>query len=230
MKFIGANQIFEKYPEAVIGVVVAKNIDNHGESQEINQLLRQEESKIKTEFDLENLAQSSLIQNWRKAYKLFDSEERCSSEALIRVVLKGNQIRHINKLVDIYNYISLKYKTPVGGEDLNKIQGNIYLKFADGNEKFVVLSGTEVENPKEGEVVYADDKEVICRRWNWRESDNTKLTEETKNAFLVIDALPPVTVGVVKNAVEEFAELVSKFCNAETMIFILNAENKEIVF
>ncbi len=230
MKFVISNHIFEKYSDAVIGVVVAKNLDNLGENKEIEKLLRQEEDRVKNEFNLENLAQNPIIANWRKAYKLFGSDDRCSSEALIRVVLKGNQIRHINKLVDVYNYISLKYKTPVGGEDLDKIEGDIYLKFANSDEKFTILGGTEVENPKEGEVVYADDKEVICRKWNWRESDNTKLTERTKNAFLVIDALPPVTENIVKSAVGEFAKLVNKFCNPETSTFILNSENTQIEF
>jgi DNA/RNA-binding domain of Phe-tRNA-synthetase-like protein len=230
MRFIISDQISVKYPKAVIGIVVAKNIDNYGESQEIDQLLRQEEGRVRDDFNLEDLAQNPLILNWRKAYRLFDSDDRCSSEALVRVILKGNQIRHISKLVDVYNYISLKYRTPVGGEDLDRIKGDICLKFADGKERFVILGGRGEENPKKDEVVYADDKEVICRRWNWRESDNTKLTEGTKNAFLVIDALPPVTKDIVKTAAEEFAGLVSKFCKAETMIFILNSENKQIEF
>lgn len=230
MKFIVSDQIFVKYPQAVIGVVIAKNIDNHGENEEINQLLRQEESRIRDDFDLGSLAQNPFIQNWRKAYRLFDSDDRCSSEALIRVVLKGSQIRHINKLVDVYNYISMKYRTPVGGEDLDRMDGDIHLKFACGDEKFVILGGREMETPKKDEVVYADDKEIICRRWNWRESDNTKLTEETKNAFLVIDALPPVTEEVVATAVEEFARLVSGLCSATTATFILNSRDTQIEF
>ncbi len=230
MKFLVSNQIFEKYSEAVIGVVVAKNMDNNGENEEINQLLREEENKIKNDFDLDNLAQNPFIQNWRKAYKLFGSDDRCSSESLIRVVLKGNQIRHINKLVDIYNYISLKYRTPVGGEDLDKVEGDVWLKFADGSEKFVILGGTEIESPEKGEVVYADDKEVICRKWNWRESDNTKLTEQTKNALLVLEALPPIKEQIVKTAVKEFSELVSKYCNAQTVVFVLGTENTQIEF
>lgn len=230
MIFKVSDEIFAKYPNAIVGVVVAKNADNRGENEEINQLLRKEENRIRDDFNLENLVQNPFIQNWRKAYRLFDSDDRCSSEALMRVVLKGSQIHHINKLVDIYNYISLKYRTPVGGEDLDRIEGDIYLRFAEGSEKFVILGGNEEEHPKKGEVVYADGKEVICRKWNWRESDNTKLTEETRNAFLVIDALPPVSEDAVKTAVEEFAGLVSKFCKAETATFILNSSNVQIEF
>jgi len=228
MKFTVSDKIFVKYPNAIIGVIVAKDIDNHGETQEVNQLLRREENRIKNDFNLENLSQNPLIMNWRKAYKSFGSDDRCSSEALIRVILKGGQIRHINKLVDIYNYISIKYRTPVGGEDLTKIQDNIQLKFADGNEKFILLNEKDIEYPKPGEVIYADDKEAICRKWNWRESDNTKLTEETEEAFLVIDALPPITEQIVKEALKEFASLVEKFCNATTKTFILTKDSKQI--
>lgn len=231
MKFIISKQIFEKFPDFICGVVIAKNIDNKGTSEEISQLLREEESKIRKEIVLEGLAQNPFFAPWRRAYSSFGSKPsqfRCSSEALIRRVLKGDNIRHINKLVDIYNLISLKYKTPVGGEDLDKVDGMIHLKLADGSESFVPLGSSETENPDEGEVVYADDKEVLCRRWNWRESDKTKLTEDTKNAFLVIDALQPLTEDVVRTAVNDFADLLKKFCNAETVTFVLNKNNSEI--
>ena len=86
--------------------------------------------------------------------------------------------------------------------------GNLYLKFADGNEKFVALGGTEEENPKQGEVVYADDKEVLCRRWNWRESDNTKLTEETK----VVTEKKEIKIPAVIT-VRDFAKVLDKPVN-----------------
>jgi DNA/RNA-binding domain of Phe-tRNA-synthetase-like protein len=229
MKFTISSDVISKFPEAIIGIIVAKNIDNKEEDQQIAQLLRNEESRIRDELQLENLAQNSFITNWRKVYKLFDvDKDRASQEALIRRVLKGDNVRHINNLVDVYNYISLKYKTPVGGEDLDKIEGNIYLKLANGDEKFVLLGSNEKTHPDKGEVVYADDKEVLCRRWNWRESEKTKLTDNTKKAFLVIEALPPLTEDVVRKAVNEFADLLKNFCNAETITFILSKTNTEI--
>ena len=55
------------------------------------------------------------------------------------------------------------------------------------------LNSEETKNPKEGEVVYIDDKEVLCRRWNWRECDKSKMTEETTNVALVVEGLPPTS-------------------------------------
>ncbi len=234
MKFIISEEIFEKYPDYVCGVVIGRNIDNKGVSDDILKLIKNEEVRIKSEFNLENLAQNPLVQNWRKVYSSFGSrpaEFRASSEALIRRTLKGDNVSHINKLVDIYNYISLKYRTPVGGEDLDKMNGDLHLRFADGSEKFVELGSTKTESPDIGEVVYVDDnRNILCRRWNWRESDLTKLTESTKNAILVVEALPPITEDTVKTAVDELAELVGKHCNAETQVFVLNKDNPKIEF
>lgn len=64
------------------------------------------------------------IAPWREEYRQFGAKPkkyRSSIENLIRRISKGEEIRHINKLVDIYNIISLKYVIPVGGEDLDKM-------------------------------------------------------------------------------------------------------------
>ena len=39
------------------------------------------------------------------------------------------------------NFISLKYMAPVGGEDMDKIQGDVTLTFAESNESAVLLLG-----------------------------------------------------------------------------------------
>ncbi len=228
MKFLISKQIFERFPSFVCGVIVAKNVNNKGINEEIFQLLKEEESKIRKEFNLENLSQVPFFSSWRKAYSSFGSEPsrfKCSSEALTRRVLKGESMKHINKLVDIYNYISLKYRTPVGGEDLSKIDGDIHLKFAEGNENFVSIESSEEETIPKGEVVYVNNRETLCRRWNWRESKKTKLTENTTSAFLVIDALSPLIGDDVKKAVDEFASLLKKFCDTDSKTFILNDKN-----
>ena len=38
--------------------------------------------------------------------------------------------------------------------------------------------------PKEGEVVYADARHVLCRRWNWRQDARTAVTPETRRVAL----------------------------------------------
>lgn len=230
MKFKIDSKIFEQFPDLNIGIVTAKGIDNKGNNEDILNLIKEKVQEIKANFNTETLSQNPKIDAWRKAYSSFGAKPKkykCSVENLYRMILEGIELRHINKVVDIYNYISIKNIIPVGGDDTDKIDGNITLKFAQGDEPFTELNSEETKNPKEGEVVYVDDKEVLCRRWNWRECDKSKMTEETKNVALVVEGLPPTSKEDVEKIIEELSELVQKFCGGEIKTFILNNSNPE---
>jgi len=206
MKLSISDDIFEKYPTLNLGVVFAKNIDNTGEKTEVLTMLNDQVKTIASTYELDTLKDLPKLQSWRQAYADFGAKPKkytCSVENLHRMILEGVSLQHINTLVDIYNYISLKHMVPVGGDDLDKIDGNITLKFATGSEPFVRLNSDEIDYPKIGEVIYTDDREVLCRRWNWRESDKSKMTEQTKNVALVIEGLAPVTAADVQLITQE---------------------------
>lgn len=225
MKFKIEEKILEDFNSPVIGVIVGYGIDNSGENPEITGLLRQIEKKIRHELGGVDVATHPHIVPWRQAYQQFGSKPRdfrCSIEALLRVVLRGSEIRKINKLVDLYNYASLKYILPVGAEDLDKMEGDLILGYAKGDEEYTPLDEEENDPPQKGEVIYRDNRGVICRRWNWREGDRTKITEETKNAIVVIESLSPIPVDLMKKALNELAKLIKKYCGGEVKILILD--------
>lgn len=232
MKFKIDQKIFEKYPGTVIGVVVAKGIDNLGANDEIQELIVEEQDRIKANFDPETLSQEPKINCWRKAYSEFGckpKEAKSSVENLYKLVARGIDLRKINKLVDIYNFICLKHMFPVGGEDIDAMRGDLQLTFASDNEQPVQLLGDDIpETPPVGEVLYRDDEGIICRRWNWREADRSKLTEETKNAVLVVESIPPGTEVEIKFATAELSELIEKYCGGKTEVFILTENNCEV--
>jgi lysyl-tRNA synthetase class 2 len=144
------------------------------------------------------------------------------------MILKGLDLRHINKIVDLFNFISIKYMIPAGADDISKVDGDITLKFAVGDEPFTALNSKEKGTAKEGEVVYADSKEVLCRRWNWRECDKTKMTEKTKDVILVVEALPPVTREELEEVEEDLSRLITKYCGGEIRTAILDDGKREI--
>lgn len=232
MEFKIQKEIFDIFPDFIAGVILLKSIDNSGEIPEIVQLLRDaEKEQIAKLSGLENFSLHPQLNSWRMAYRKFGADPhqyRCSAEALVRRVLKGDQLRHINKLVDLYNYISLRYVLPVGGEDTDNITGDLTLAFSDGTEPFVRLGGTENEPPQNGEVVYKDNEGVACRKWNWREADRTKLTEETKNAIIVIEALSPAIYEDVETATKDLADLIQKYCGGEVNFYILKKDKQSV--
>jgi len=231
MKFKIDSKILEQFPGLNIGIVVAKGINNAAIKDEIMDLIREESKTIRENFNKETLSANPRIGAWRKAYSSFGAKPKkykCSVENLYRMILEGIELRHINKIVDIYNYISIKHMIPVGGDDIDKVDGDITLKFALGNEPFTKLNSQEIENPKEGEIVYTDSKEVLCRRWNWRECDKSKMTEDTKNVTLAVEGLPPVTNEEVKTILKELSELVQNFCGGEIKTFVLDNAMPEV--
>lgn len=234
MKFVIDKIIFEKFPDLNIGVVIAKGIDNTGINEGIIKSIREKEAEIRQSFDAQTLSQNPKIDCWRKAYSAFGAKPRdhlSSVENLHKLILRGADIRHINKLVDIYNLISLRHMVPLGGEDLNKIQGDIKLTTAGSNEPAVLLLGDkDLRQPHEGEVIYKDDVSAICRRFNWREADRTKLTEQTKNVILVTEGLPPTTGKDIERIANELKDTVHKYCRGEISLSILNRSNTEIEF
>lgn len=228
MKFKVNAKIFEEFDEPVIGVIIATGINNQNDNPEIQKLLRDEEAILRKKLNGVEISEHPRIAPWRETYRKFGSKPRdfrCSAEALARVVLRGSEIKKISPLVDLYNLISIKYILPVGAEDLDKMQGDLELTFASGSEDYIPLGEEENDPPQKGEVIYKDGIGVICRRWNWREGDRTKITKETKNAIVVLESIASIPI---KEAVEELADLIKKYCRGQIFLYYLNQDSFEV--
>ena len=146
------------------------------------------------------------IAAWREAYRAFGAKPqrtRNSAEALIRRAESG--LPRINRLTDTYNAISVRYQLPIGGEDLSRYTSSPHLLRATGEEPFETVASGEpvIEHPDAGEVVWADDAGVTCRRWNWRQSPRTALTDETTSVLFILDALEPLTDDALQAAADD---------------------------
>jgi DNA/RNA-binding domain of Phe-tRNA-synthetase-like protein len=143
---------------------------------------------------------------WREAYRAFGAKPqrtRNSLEALLRRA--GSGLPRVNRLTDVYNAVSVLHQVPLGGEDLTRYSGPPRLIRATGSEPFdtVADGAAVVEHPEPGEVVWADDAGVTCRRWNWRQAHRTQLGEDTNVGLFILDALDPMTDEALHAAAED---------------------------
>ncbi|MGM9986971.1 MAG: B3/4 domain-containing protein [Bacillaceae bacterium] len=234
-KFIIEDSFWNLFPNAEIGVIVARGIDNTEVGTEnvrpdIIELLEQSNHDAKKFLTEKVLSDNNVISVWREAYRKFKTKKgvRCSIEALLKRVDKGKEVGCINSLVDIYNSVSLQYGLPCGGEDIDTFVGNLRLTMTEGNDSFLALGDEEYDNTLPGEICYLDDEGAVCRCWNWRDGQRTMLTENTKNAFLIIESVDPSRSEDLKAALDMLAEWIQKCLGGTVRLEILTKDNSEM--
>lgn len=231
-KFRLEQDYLDIFPDSKIGILICTGIDNHIKDEtKYEGFLRECEKEAQKHIENPEFTQNPIIRTWRDAFYKFKTKKgaRCSIEALLKRVAKGNQIGTINPLVDIYNGISLKYGVPIGGENFDKFEGDMRLTVAEGGEDFVTYGSDKSEPPYPGEVVYKDDAGAICRCFNWRESVRTMLEEDTTNAFMIIETVAGERDDVMDEALDELKSMIETELGGTVTKHIASAENPEVV-
>jgi DNA/RNA-binding domain of Phe-tRNA-synthetase-like protein len=229
--FTISREVFDKFPGYVRGVVIAKGLTNGDASGELTSLLRAAEDAVRKQLNLEALAEHPRLASWREAYRSFGakpSKFRPSIEAMVRRVLRNDELPSINALVDIGNVVSLNHLVPAGGHAIDVLTQDISLLAATGDEEFIPLDSDQVENPLPGEIIFVEGKTVLTRRWTWRQARHTLVTPATTAVEFNVDGLPPVPIAEVEEACREIVELITKFCRGTARYEIVTVENNKI--
>ena len=230
-RFVLDPSFLELFPQSRIGVLVCKGIDNHVKEEARYASWLRECEKLSTVYTGNpEFTENETIRNWRDAFYRFKTKKgaRCSIEALLKRVSKGGEIGCINPLVDLYNGISLKYGMPVGGEDIDKFEGDVRLTLAEGGESFITYGSDKDEPALPGEVIYKDDVGAICRCWNWRESVRTMLTEDVRNAFMIIETVQGEFPERLEGALDELAAKIEAELGGSVEKFIVDKNDPQI--
>lgn len=231
MKLDINEKILSKWPEIKIGVLVLKGINNQKGDTKILAELRKLESQKKLELSEVDFNTIPEIAVWKKIYHDFFSnprDYRPSVEALLRRVRGGSLILSINNLVNLTNYLALKYQIPVRAEDLKKIEGDMELTFAEGNEAGKYIDYDEEDTCYRGEVIYKDACGFTSRRWNWRSADRTKVENETTDAFMIFETMQTTALEKLQQILEETKSLVRQNLGGKISEYILDINNPHI--
>lgn len=220
-KFIAEESFWNLFPHAAIGIIVARDMKSAEEvscedATAIARLLAAANGMAEIHLTNNTVFENEVVKVWRDAYQLFKTKKgaRCSVENLLKRVLKGNPVRSITPSVDIYNIISLKYALPVGGEAIDTFAGDVRLGITEGGDEFIALGATENDPTLPGELCYRDDAGAIFRCWNWRDGQRTALSDESKNALLIIECVDPARINDLEAAIDDLANLVQNCLGA----------------
>ncbi len=199
-------QVAQSFAGLHIGVIEGECNSNSFSDKPAFDVLRK--GCVAQALEYQPLAEHPHVLAWRKAFKamgLDPTKTRSSGEAIVRRLQKGDSLPDINPIVDVYNCLSAKHAIPIGGQDVTKLSGAVRLRFSHPPERFIRLGGVEPEPVDEGEVVYADDSQVLCSKWNYRDCEPAKISDGTTKFVLFVDGAPGIPEADVLAAVTELS-------------------------
>lgn len=205
--------VFALRPDYRAVLLVVDGIEPQPSDAASDALLRDAEAFARQALSERPVEELPHVSAWRAAYRAFGAKPqrtRNSLEALLRRAEGG--LPRVNRLTDIYNAVSILHQIPLGGEDLLRYAGAPRLVRATGEERFDTIAGggAVTEDPEPGEVIWRDDEGVTCRRWNWRQSYRTRLTDDTTTALFILDALEPLSDAALRTATDDLADRLTR--------------------
>jgi DNA/RNA-binding domain of Phe-tRNA-synthetase-like protein len=147
-----------------------------------------------------------------KSVGIDPSRYRPSGEALVRRIVKGQGLFHINCIVDINNVCSIETLFPLGTYDRDRISGNVAIRLGREDE---VYRGIGKEINISGKLVSADSEGAFGSPI--ADSDRTKITSQTNEILVLLYA--PVTVEDcnIHNTLNRFAGLAEEYAGAQSV-------------
>lgn len=143
-----------------------------------------------------------------------------ASENLIKLLQKHGSLTYINKVVDIYNLISLDSKLALGAHNIDRVGGNVTLRFTDGTERFVPLGQTEPVAINPHEYSYIDDSNEVLCRLEIRQVQKTLVDETARNVFYIVQGNDATSDELLHQTAQKIIDLTTQYCGGVGEIII----------
>ena len=202
-------QLWKVYPEIRLGVMQFTAAVQEPDGRFWSHMDKEVLPQVRQAIEGKEWSEIPGIRGSRAAYKAFGRNPgryRVSSEALIRRVRRGDELYHINSVVDVNNLLSVKSGLSVGSYDLDKLCGSVILRKAEAGEGYTGIGKDFID--MENMLVLADDQGIFGSSMS--DSTRAMVTESTRHVLVVvycfenrIDLSALLEVG--KNAFANFA-------------------------
>lgn len=179
--------------------------------EDLKQKLLESKKGLSTE-DINKVSPIISYRNMLKKTGIDYHSRRPSPEALLRRIVLGKGLYTINTAVDAYNLAVIETGIGLGGFNYSKISPPVVLRFSDNGEKMHLLGDESPVTIKEGELVYSDKEKLLTLDLNYRDINETKITEKTKDIILFADGGPGIDREDVLKALKLGSDYIVQFC------------------
>lgn len=226
--------VLARYPQVVGGAILALGVANGPIPAHLEALYQEEQQRVLERIGSTPLSQIASLAAWRRALRDFGvdpTQYRSASEALLRRLTKKGSIPSINLLVDLGNLVSIRYGLPVAVVERRALHGTVTVHFADGSERYSELGESDEDPPKPGEVVFSDEsRQVIARRWCWRQSESSAAVEQTRECLITVEAHHATARRDIEAAVRDLLNLLKEYAGGTAISAILDADHPALIY
>ena len=180
--------------------------------------------ELTSRYTLEQIKDEPLFRAYRDFFwsvGVDPTKTRPASEALVRRILSGGKLPHINTAVDAYNLASALTGIPVAAFDADMLTGDLVMRFAGGDEVFLGIGREKAVVLRKNQVILTDAVQVIAI-YPYRDSDTTKVTAGTKNIHIVTCGVPGIDRQKVVEAFDVCAGYLKEYAGgvpSEVVVF-----------
>jgi DNA/RNA-binding domain of Phe-tRNA-synthetase-like protein len=213
--------IIERYPAVIGGVIHATGVHNGAAPPRLVAACREETLAVRARIGGTPLSEIPALAAWRRVFRGFGvdpTQYRSAAEALLRRVTKQGELPSVGTLVDLANLVSIRYALPVAVFDLRGIVGGTTVRHARGDERWADLGSSQAEHPAPGEVIFADQADVVsARRWCWRQSAGSAAREDTTEILVTVEGHHETAADDVARALTDLEELLGGHASPATL-------------
>lgn len=215
-----AGAVFDHFPDLRIGVAAISGVTVAESHPELEALKAKTAEETVERYQGVNLGSLEQVKAYREIYRAFGADpgkRSPSAEALLRRVLRDRALPTINTVVDAYNLTSVESVIPMAAYDLDTLRLPVTLRFAQPGEALHPIGGGDPLTTEAGELIYADQERVICLDFNYRDSDFTKVTTNTRDVLLFVDGCGITPPDEVQSWLELAASRIIRFCGGKLL-------------
>ncbi|MGC8542340.1 MAG: B3/B4 domain-containing protein [Vulcanisaeta sp.] len=198
-----------------VGVATVLNVRNTNYPSELVDIMNSIINEVRTRYTLDDLKNDPVIKHYRDFYwhelGIDPTKQRPAQEALLRRVLRGEDLPRINPVVDIGNIASIKYLVPIGLYDIDKFSNkDLVIRYARDGEYFNPI-GSPRKILSSNQIVLSTVDGLILHVYPYRDSEETKIRNETRNVLIVTAGVPGVDYDRLINSAQFIIDLTTKY-------------------
>ena len=206
-----APEIVERFPAIVGGVIHATGVTNGPTPPGLSEAFTTAQIETRARIGATPLSEIPSLAAWRRVFRGFGvdpTQYRSAAEALLRRLTKQGGLPSIGTLVDLANLVSIRHALPVAVFDLRAMSRGLTVRLARGDETWADLGASTTERPAAGEVIFADEADVVAaRRWCWRQSAASAAHEATTEILVTVEGHHDTAAHDVNDALLELEGL-----------------------